>query len=151
MTYEHFVEIGFGAALGSILTFVNTLVQEKVVKQAERKSKLTALLAEMKDNKTSVDAGIKSGHATQRLYFGMWEEVRSEIFSLPTDMCEELRRVYHKIAQYNSVQEYDLALVTNKGVGQGTFDSVLHVVAQEISTFLESSIVGLETYLNKAV
>ena len=149
MAYEHFAEIGFGVLLGALLTFIATHLQNKITKQEERTSKLRALLAEMKDNKASVDVGVMLGNAKQRLAYGMWEEGRSEIFQLPDDLCEKLRQVYHKIAQYNGIVEYDLAIVTGMGVGQGTFSTLLDLKVGEIKASLVSAILELDDYLKK--
>jgi hypothetical protein len=149
MAYEHFMEIAFGAFLGAGLTYLHTYFQMRENREQERKAKLTALLAEMKDNKVAIDSGIKLAQATQRLSFGMWEEARGEIFSLPAQLREKLRQAYHKVGQYDSTLEYDLALVTNKGLNQGTFDSALNKMSGEIKELLGASIAELEKYLEK--
>ena len=147
MGYEHFIEIAFGAVLGGGLTYLHTYMQMREERKEEHRARLSALLAEMEDNRRALDSGVIQGYAKIRLSQSMWDESRGEIFRLPQDLGETLRSLYHKVWQLNCAIEYDLA---HSAIGRGVFDASINAIADDLKKAIGPAVEKHRAYLTAA-
>lgn len=144
MTIEQIVEVAFGAFLGAGLTFTHTFVQKRAEKQEEHRARLTALLAELFDIQSAINAGAGMGVAKVALSDAMWKESIGETFGIPEDVREAVRKAYFKVAEFNSIILYELHQTS---IGNGYFDRIMEVRRKEATDLLTPAITGLQRYL----
>jgi hypothetical protein len=121
--------------LGAFITWLFGWVNDHCKEKKIRKQKLSLLLVEIEGNKQSAkNYSIVGKTGGVIMDSKIWEESKNEIFSLPTDLQENLRNTYSQITRYNST--VSLNLYRYEG-NETVFRTAIEEEAQKAQKMLE--------------